>query len=384
MGGAAIEGKAGPPGGEGLPWVVLIGPGPRLGCLERLLRAFLDAGGTAGAPGVRAIGDLAELLSGPGGAGRVVLDGDHVPSEDIGMVRRFLADNPPWVGTVVGDDAGRTATRALLGLPRMQWLAWPPDVDQLGDLLVPQHPLAATRGAADPAEAPAAGKVELATRVSELADITQRLQLSFTALGESGQLPEGDMEPCGRDLERLMRFTRGLREPDPPAVEPEAAPAPEPPLEREAFDLGEMLEEKLASLAVRGRQTPRYHYAGDGASLPVHAEHRAVSRALDAFLEAASACAGPGEVVRVHPGPRATVHGPCIDVLISFPEGPLAGLGGSEILQPGALGERLPEAGLCDLARQAEVLRSQGGAVGAQPDGAGRLRLALRLPRALD
>ena len=60
---------------------------------------------------------------------------DHLPVEDLGFVRRFLAGASGWSVLLVGEDAGHRAARAALSLPRVRWLPWPPDLAQLDDIV---------------------------------------------------------------------------------------------------------------------------------------------------------------------------------------------------------------------------------------------------------
>ncbi|HVS11641.1 MAG TPA: hypothetical protein VMS76_17355, partial [Planctomycetota bacterium] len=117
---------------EAPPYKILVGPGPRLEGMAQLLAALASRHGALAR--VEELADLAELLTGAPEAGHLVLDVDHLPAEDIGFLRRFLARHPGWKLVLVGQDAGRQTARSVLALPRTRWLAWPPDLDQLHEL----------------------------------------------------------------------------------------------------------------------------------------------------------------------------------------------------------------------------------------------------------
>jgi len=81
------------------------------------------------------LSDLEELLAQRPREGILILDYERVPGEDIGFVRRFLERHAEWRLIVVGEDGRDRRARGLLGLPRAQWLPWPPDLDQIASLL---------------------------------------------------------------------------------------------------------------------------------------------------------------------------------------------------------------------------------------------------------
>ncbi|MEM7305754.1 MAG: hypothetical protein AAF682_03745 [Planctomycetota bacterium] len=110
--------------------LVIIGPGERLEELSAALSGLL---GRAPGGGARLVGieDLAQLLLVRTESGRLLLDGDRVPLEDIGILRRFLEGRPAWSLAVLGDNAGAERSRALLDLTRSRFVAWPPNLDDL-------------------------------------------------------------------------------------------------------------------------------------------------------------------------------------------------------------------------------------------------------------
>lgn len=131
-------------------WTVLVGPGPRLALLEPLLRALVTAETPAA---VRRLADVEGLLERLSGHGRVVLDADRLPTEDVGILRRFLARRPRWVLVLTGDDPASPAARRFAGHPRVRWTPWPVDVAELPRLVAaPPAPDAAEEPSARPAE----------------------------------------------------------------------------------------------------------------------------------------------------------------------------------------------------------------------------------------
>ena len=126
-----------------LRWRLRLGPGDELGELVPLLAALAGGpvqGGGAGldpAAGVDQVSDVAELMGRAPYPGRLLLAGDGFPLEDIGLVRRFLANNPHWELVLIGRDPGALAPRQLLAFERTRWLAWPPDLEQLRWLVRP-------------------------------------------------------------------------------------------------------------------------------------------------------------------------------------------------------------------------------------------------------
>src|SRR6185295_2627166 len=107
---------------------LLFGPGERLTDLRILVEAS--------APGasVRQLADLDELAERRSDEGVLLVDADILPAEDVGYLRRFLAREEEIQLTLVGEDSSRRVARTLLRLPRVQWLGWPPDIEDLRQL----------------------------------------------------------------------------------------------------------------------------------------------------------------------------------------------------------------------------------------------------------
>ena len=199
--------------------------------------------------------DLEELLAQRPRVGTLILDYERVPAGDVGFVRRFLERNTGWRLLVLGDEARDRRARALLALPRVQWIPWPPDLDQVGALL--------------------------------------------------------ETTPAPDDLERAS--------PRPPA-----APAESGATGSEELDLGDLLEELLASASVAGDGAPRTQYRCDQA-LPLRRERAPLAEGLASLLALARGCAGPDGEVQASAEPASTSGDPpeTVRLRIDFPTGPL-------------------------------------------------------------
>jgi hypothetical protein len=137
-----------------------------LNALARLDVDRLAADGVARPPTV--VNDLAELLVEPSEDCVLILEAGGVPSEDIGLVRRFLERHSRRRLVVLA--AERDEARALLALPRASFLAWPPSLEDLRALVPPPATLA--RGREEPRSAPRAkapnGRQDLRSILEEL------------------------------------------------------------------------------------------------------------------------------------------------------------------------------------------------------------------------
>jgi len=359
-------------------WSVLVGPSPRLGGLEAPLAAFASTIDEADV-GVGSLDDLAQLLPGFAGPGRVLIDVDHVDSEDIGLVRRFLATNPDWSVVLFGDDATRRTARVLSSLERTRWQAWPPDVDQLRELVQMPFASAEPDPAAPPLMTHLSGGRESGGASAELLALAERLEHSFSELRRHAS--EAALRRHGAELAQLFEFAGrrpGRAEPAPGSPDGEPEVVLEPTAARNQFDVVELLEEKLAALAVRGRQSPRYHFTGDG-PLVAEGDANAVGGVFDTLLRLARLCAGPGEVVRVQAVAKSAPGGPWVDVTVSWPPGLLEELDPSEALQPGRIAEHLPGMESHDVAAAAKALEAAGGSIDLDADERGRWRASVRL-----
>jgi hypothetical protein len=111
--------------------ILLFGPGERLTDLMHVVQA------TSPRAGVRQIGDLDELAEGMNGSGTLLVDTDVLPAEDVGYLRRFLGRHETFEMTLVGEDSSRRVARTLLRRPRTRWMHWPPDLEDIRNLVSP-------------------------------------------------------------------------------------------------------------------------------------------------------------------------------------------------------------------------------------------------------
>ena len=245
MPGRGGEKRAGP--------VLLVGSGRRSRELGAVLSALAVAraseNGELELQPQRALGlqDLEELLAKRPKEGTLILDYERVPNEDVGFVRRFLERNQGWRLLVLGEESGDRRARALLGLGRAQWVPWPPDLDQVGALLV-----------------------------------------------------GGDTAANG----------------DAPPARPAATV--------EVLDLGELLEEVIAGLALEGDGAQRIELERDG-TLPMQRERAPLAEGLTGLLALAVRCvAEKGRVrVRAEIAPADGDPADTVRLRIDFTSGPL-------------------------------------------------------------
>ena len=405
-----VESSQGTDGSRSSGWTLCLGPGGDLADLGPVL-AHLGRGVNGPVEvRVRAVADVADLLGELPDRGRLVLFGDGFPEEDIGFVRRFLANNPFWELVLLGRDPGARAARVLLALDRSRWLAFPPDLEQLRELircpLVPAPPpwersreesgsareaspgpglldaeAPAPDGATEPSrpgsaaapgESPAAPApaYEPPTRshVAALADIAQRLELSLGAARARGAGGAAGLEEPASEVGRLRRFTRMLGHVTSP-----------PERGNEEFDVGELFEERLAETTVDSPSTLRFLPKGQRGHV-VRADRAAVGDAIGCVLSLARSCAAPDGVVKA---PYRSERPGQVTLVVDFPEGPLAGADPGDLLDPGAHGriaDHLPDYGPADLPAAVSLARSQGGDLRVRRAARGRLVAELSLP----
>jgi hypothetical protein len=302
--------------------VLLLGAGQR----PREVGAVLSALAALRADGERAleplsplgVGDLEELLAQRPDEGLLILESGRVPGEDIGFVRRFLERHELWRLVVLGEEAQDPRARALLALPRAQWLPWPPDLEQLRALAAP-----GPRGER-PASPPARPERRGARR-------------GGAALG-AGTPPQGS-----------------------------------------GVDVGVLLEELLASAALQGESPPRYQFRCPE-PIVIPRERSSLIEGLAGLVELARCCAGPDGLVRASVE-SAGANGPHIGLDFpgaGLPEKELPGLleragtNGASELDP------LVAQGLAAARRSAAALRQAGGRVELSPD-QGRVRCEVHL-----
>jgi hypothetical protein len=397
---------------------LLFGPGERLADLMNLV------GAAAPRARVRQMADLDELAERPehrGGQGVLLVDADVLPAEDVGYLRRFLAREARFKLTLVGEDSSRRVARTLLRLPRVRWMGWPPDLDDVRGLVAPARAAALavrTRAAPAPAPprsparvAPAAGEAvdELARieaildlpqeaepldvgeagmratpapargqptappryfrdQVADLADIAQRIEGGLSSARESGALADPKVEALSGDVARLVQFTRTLSYLS-------AAP---PPGDQE-FDLAELIDTLVDGLPKKGPQSPRWLARSSG-PLPVRSDRELLLQAFDALLFLAEKCSGRGEIVRVQAGPVEPGAGHRARVTLDFSSGPLADLEPAQVLEPYGLRRTLPDLGPNALSAAIGIIAGQGGRLELRKPSRGRFSWILELP----
>jgi hypothetical protein len=207
--------------------------------------------------------------------------------------------------------------------------------------------------------------------VAVLADISQRLELAFLGLRESGCVPDSDLEGPVVELRRLLRFTRSL-----------ACLAAPPPRGADEFEVTGLIEELLATLTLRGRKGPRFQPSsgpiGKAAlEFIVRADRAALTMAFETVLSLARLCSSGGDTVRVTYTP---LNGSALSIGIEFPAGPLHDVRPERLLDVAVLRERLPDLDPNELVAAAAILRSQGGGMEVLVPAEGQLAIRMRLP----
>jgi hypothetical protein len=297
---------------------LLVGQGTRACEVAAVLAALASLGsdGIAGGAPSRPVvlGDLEELLKERSGEGLLILESSRVPPEDIGFVRRFLERHAGWTLILLQGDGQDARARDLAGLVRTRPLRWPPDLEALRALLPGSDRRAPSTGA------------------------------------------------------RERSGANGSGNPRKGASPPSAA----------SVDLGAVLEEVLAAVALRGDGAPRFQLRNDAPVTTSRAREPLVEAFSD-LLDLARCCAGSEGLVRaaVVDGGRGPVVG------IEFPQGSLADDVEAVLAAPWPEDEDVQlGAGVAAAARGLARLRAEGAEVefGASE---GRVRCEVRLePRA--
>ncbi len=305
---------------------LLVGPGTRLVELRAVLGALASLPGSTVHAEPRAVDDLADLMEPRVGSGRLLLESEHVPVEDIGFVRRFLERNPDWQLVLVGTDRDTRKAQRLLSFAGAGWLHWPPDLDQVKGLLAGGRELDSPARAAAPED--------------ELAD-------------ELVPRP-GPADAGARPAER---------EPEPAAAAATGC------------DLGVLLEEILAGRSVGGEDAPRYLYRAE-AELEVALDAAALNRVFEGLFAMAESCAGAGQVI----GVRAQAADEDAQVVIDFPPGPLTDGDLPGLFDGSFSGEPELERGIAAAKEAGEALSELGGSARLTTGRPGRLSLEATLP----
>jgi hypothetical protein len=347
----------------------------------------------------------------------LLVDADVLPAEDVGYLRRFLARETEFQLTLVGEDSSRRVARSLLRLPRVRWLGWPPDVDDLRYLAAPSRegarekvrekaysaaPAAPGPALRPPPREPASGD-ELARieaildlpdveeppperppsartgasppayfkdQVADLADIAQRIEGGLAVLREPGSAAGERVDALSTDVARLVQFTRTL-----------SYLSAAPPRGDQAFDLAELAETLVAGLPKKGPQAPRWMARSSG-PLPVSSDRELLLQVFDALLFVAEKCSSRGEIVRVQASEAKGAGPRRANVTIEFPAGPLADLEPAQIVEPYGVRRILPDLGPNALSAARGIVSGQGGRLDLEKSGRGRLTWVLELPLA--
>ncbi len=233
--------ESGSPRG-GRPWTLLLGPGERLEAAFPLLQAILSDPTADNPQGgdsyLEQTEDLGALICDFPNSGRLLLDADVIPLEDVGLVRRFCAQHPSWELHLLGEDPGRAAARALRELRGARWMPAPLDVSSLHSLAerMPDVVAGVSPAAARPdREATLEAEAGLLT-VEEVLVATEEGEGQPTASAASSLIArveailEGDAEPAAAS-QLGTAVTRG---PEPRAAvlpKVEAAPSEAAPSE---------------------------------------------------------------------------------------------------------------------------------------------------------
>jgi hypothetical protein len=211
---------------RGLPdlpsrWTLALGPGARTAGLAPLLGALRGASET---PRLVVLEDLAQLFDRMDPEGRLLLDAELLPREDLGLLRRFLERLPGWRIWLVGDDPRAGAAATLCGERRARWLPWPLDVEFLPRLLEP--PSGATTARATEPDEPEAPQHRDA-REDQFDDLESEPP-AWRALPEAPDDARAAAEPEGDELAEIEAI---LSDPDYHPGAPRSTPpgpAPDP------------------------------------------------------------------------------------------------------------------------------------------------------------
>lgn len=219
----------------------------------------------------------------------------------------------------------------------------------------PEHELDAPTGRATAAPRPP----WLKRQIADLADMVQALELR----ARSNHAHVG-MES---ELARLRQFCKTL------------GLVASPPAHRaQRFDLAVHVEEQLGQLAGSSPDSPRILFRTRGDDPSIDADKGLVACAVDAVLQTSLACGHSGDVVRV----QVVGDGPTVALDVEFPPGPLTGRAPSEVLEPYAVRDVLPQIGANALAAAGAIAVGQGGDLQLEEREGGALAFRLELVRA--
>ncbi|MDP6520434.1 MAG: hypothetical protein QF411_11105, partial [Planctomycetota bacterium] len=337
-------------------WSLMLGPGEQLSSLRPLLDALLPTP-------CRPLPDLLDILGEPATSGRLLLDGETFPAEDLGLLRRILERLPAWDLVLFGGPSPPPSLAPWITPPRVRWVQWPPDVEQLRAFARP-GPAQAGLAPMPPAAAPAPATLDDGSH-AELQDLDPDLTVAEGAGSEPADV-EFDENSNGDSDSELAAIAAILGNADQIQLQATAPAIPAdrpilPPawyrdqvadladlaqgLELSSLALGESISKKaregagfqhlqgdlarliqftrtvgyIAAPPARGNQVlglgtlleevlaqmPRPSEDGprflyrSRSTLPIRSDKTLLTQALDALLHVARQCAGAGEIVRV-------------------------------------------------------------------------------------
>jgi len=349
--------------------LILLGPGERLKRLSDVLQALVRGERAR----VETLDDHEQLLNGHGPTGRLVLDSDELPVEEIGFVRRFLKRHPEWQLALLGERTPPRESGALVHRRGTQWLPWPPTWDELEALGGPVH-----GGTPDGGSAPGVDAEPTGARGLEDADSPERRSGSAEALAA----------PLSAIAQRSRLALHALRREvgDGAADALDALEAEADRLEQlvgappdRVLDLRGALEELVTSALV-GSSAPRYRFRPSEGDLAVCADAELLTEGLRRLLGLARACGDRGSVIELRADGRAGPEEP-VALRLDFPAGPLAGEPSERLLERELLEARLAPEDAAAAAGAAELLEAAGVTWEVAGDRGDRVRVRLRVPR---
>lgn len=375
--------------------------------------------------------DLADLLHLRGAA--VLLDGEMIPREDLGIIHRAIERNAVIL-TVLGGDPTGGSVRQLLKLQGTRWLPYPPDTEELAQLMSRLH--AKSKSAPTP-PAPAFMEEARVDVDPALAEIEAILSQPVGDLGVDMEHPpveddratpaKGSSEQQGENgaqspPQALMQSQTSVSAIETPWFKDQVADLADlvqviyastaatqddssdgkvaaslytdalrlvqftrtlgylaaPPARGDTeLDLCELAEELLRS-AGAAADAPRFLLRA-AEPLAVRANKELLIQAMDAILVLSKLCAGPEGTVRLS-GDRNEAGWAALE--LSFPSGPISDLSPEEIVVPYALRGTLPDMGRNALRAAARIITGQGGALELSAGDEDSLRFTLTLPPA--
>jgi hypothetical protein len=412
---------------------LLFGPGERLADLMTLVAA--SAPGAA----VRQLADLDELVEHRSDEGILLVDADVLPAEDVGYLRRFLARQEEFQLTLVGEDSSRRVARTLLRLPRVQWLGWPPDIDDLKNLVgvarggpartmtpyprpappapraAPEAPRAVASPAPRGAEPVAVEQDELA-RIESILDVPDGSTEPETETAAPGAPPRAAASAADAGLppayfrdqvadladiaQRIEGGVSSVRDGADKAGEDGTMPvealandvarlvqftrtlsylSAAPAQGDQVFDLAELVETLVAGLPKKGPKAPRWLARSSG-PLAVASDRELLLQVFDALLFVAEKCSARGDIVRVQAAETKEAGPRRARVTIEFSSGPLSGLETAQILEPYGVRRILPDLGPNALSAARGIVAGQNGSLELEKTGRGRMTWIVDLP----